>query len=241
VAYENPDQIKNILICQQGALDFQRGLLDLAEKKPWLRDVLRRPAALCRLIGRVLGAPTREEAVLLGDVTYDQNFGADNQSRAIEERTVSLLREQGECAFFEHDRVRNMEWFSGMYSRCDPFHWFMEGYKRQLNYASVKRLCYARRILTECAGKRIVLVGAGANAAELLKFFDFHGQADLQIEAIADNSAEKWGMFLSGIPVKPLDGAFEANTYVVTTFLYKNELIGQIRRLKGDGVTVISY
>lgn len=240
IPYKNPKQLLYIKRLQEGVLEFQQQFLELAEKKKELFKIVDKADELCKLVSRSFGAPTYEEAFYMGQLFYDQNFGADNQSKIIEEGALEKMRSKGLQQVFEQENFRNTEWYSGMNCLCDPLYYFKEAYKRNGYYEVYKRIFFAQRIIDLANHKKIILVGAGNGAILLMQFFQI-ANSNIEVEFIVDNNEKKIGTYRYGIPVVSIQQESESNIYVITSFLYIEELTAQIEKVKGKDVTIIHY
>lgn len=240
ISYKDTNEIKYMQRLQEGVLEFQKNFYIFAEKKPHLYDVIKNGKVLCQIVSRSLGAPTHKEAYYMGNLFYDQNFGADNQCKIVEKDTLDTMKKLGINEFFKSDRVRNQEWFSGMYALCEPFYYVKKGYQKKYDYTMFKRVCYVEKIIEQFAGQSIVLVGGGVAAREILELIH-SAEQNIHIEAIVDNSIDKQGTYMHGSPIMPMETEFASKTYVITTFLYVEELEEQIKKAKGNNVKIIHY
>jgi HAD superfamily hydrolase (TIGR01549 family) len=239
IKYVNSDQMSNIGKCQEGILAFQKEYFKLRKKKPIIERLKERPEELVRIIGRLTSTPLHSEARILGDLYFDQNFGADQQWKVIDQEIVNKIKEQGLYNFHAQSNSRQIEWYAGLYALNDPFYYFNRYYTKKGWNEKVKRLAFAQHIRDISSGK-LVIVGAGAAGRDIYNYLRMAGDNEL-VECFVDNDIAKQNTYLYGKKVCSIDDNFESDTYVVGSFAYISEITNRIRSAKGDKVRIISY
>lgn len=240
VAYLDTDEMEKIEILQQGVLDFQAAYLELAQRKPCIRQVVKKPEELCKIVARSLNMPAIEEAKYFSELFYDQNFGADFQMPVLSEDKRRQIYKKGVNRCIEESIMSGVDWVAGARVFEDPLYFYKECYLQNQCFTVYKAICLVERIIKSCAGQKIVLVGAGARADELLHFFKMAEHVEM-IEALTDKASDRQGTYLYGIPVKRLEDNFQSDIYVITSYEHEMEMAAQVQKIKGAGVKIIRY
>jgi len=239
INYDNAEQLSNIKKCQEGIMDFQREYFKLRKRKSSINDLKYRPEELVKIIGRLTSSPLYTEAKILGDLYYDQNFGANKQWKIIDQVTINKIKESGMYRFLAQENSRQIEWYAALNVLNDPFYYFTSYYIRNGWNQKIKRLAFAQFIHKNTTGK-LVIVGAGAAGRDIYKYLRLAGSEEL-VECFVDNDISKQDTYIYGKKVCSIDERFEADTYVVGSFAYITEIVDRIRTAKGHEVKIMTY
>lgn len=239
VAYLDADELEKIEILQQGVLDFQAAYLELAQRKSCIKQIVKKPEELCKIVARSLNMPTIKETKSFSELFYDQNFGAEFQMPVLSEDKQRQIYKKGVNRCIEEGIISGGDWVSGARVFEDSFYYYKEYYLQNRCYTMYREICLVERIIKSYAGQKIVLVGAGARADELLHFFKLAEYTEM-IEAVTDRSSDKQGTYLHGIPVKSLADDFQSDIYVITSYEHEMEMVAQVKKIKGACVKIIS-
>ena len=240
VAYLDADEMEKLEILQQGVLGFQTAYLALAQRKPCIRQAIKKPDELCKIVARSLNMPTIEEAEAFSSLFYDQNFGADFQIPVLGKDKREQICKKGVNRCIEESIMSEVDWVAGARVFEDSLYYYKECYLQNRWVTVYKEICLVEKIIKSCTGQKIVLVGAGVKADELLYFFRIAGHTEM-IEALTDKSSDRQGTYVHGIPVKRLEDDFQSEIYVITSYEYEMEMAAQVRKIKGSGVKIIQY
>lgn len=222
---------------QLGMLNFQKKYYELLKAKKQLVNI--NVEELVNIIGRLLAYPTRKEAMYIGNMYFEQNFGIDERWQIISQEKLDLYKEIGFTKFFLQNKGRKYEWYQGMDAYLDGF----QNYKR-IMYPSRNRSTYKYCLFTEQISRllgKFVLVGAGTYFKDIILFLNMVNETD-KLEMVIDSNKFLIGQEICGQKVFRLDTKIESNCFVITPLDINvvNEISEELKKIHGDNIRIIS-
>ena len=93
-------------------------------------------------------------------------------------------------------------------------------------------------IFSELKGKKITIYGAGIHTSSLLEKFPILNK--LNITSISDKNKDLWGQKVANIKViSPAEIGRYANTIIISSFKFENEIYKELKSLHGDQIKII--
>lgn len=229
------EQLKMMQFVQNGIISFQEQFFKLRNKKGKL--INQRPEELLMLVGRLMNYPTKREALEIGKMKYDQNFGIDETWQIISETKLEKYRDMGYGDFLFNHEDREDEWYQGMDTCLDGLAnykkiMFSKRYIRQYEYCLfVERICKLK-------GK-FILVGAGNHLIDIVAFLEIMGERE-RIVGVVDSNKYLQHLQVCGYEVFPLEKRMECEQYVITAVSKKTirELIFKLTELFGTNIII---
>ena len=240
ISYDQ-DQMRAVRFVQMGALNFQREYFKLKAQKG---DLLLRSGyenETLKIMQRLLQYPTTKEANMIGNLSFDQNFGIDLHWSIISKPELGVYKEWGYGRFVHEGKARLDEWYRGMDAVINPLGYIKDALFLHRNSESYKMLLFTERIISAYQGS-MVLVGAGGDCFWLLPYLDMADRLK-DIEVILDNRSALLGKPIKGIPVVDYSAVLKQKTFVITPtdMQVVQKLQKEIRSQYGDRVKIFDY
>lgn len=235
------NQMRAVRLVQMGALNFQREYFKLkAKKREWL---------LCRgyeketlkLILRLLQYPTTKEAKMIGNLSFDQNFGIDSRWKIISKPEFEGYKELGYERFTHEGKARLDEWYRGMDAAINPLGYIKDALFFQRNSENYQMLLFTERIISAYRDG-MVLVGAGKACFWLLPYLEMADRLQ-DVEAILDNKSALLGSYIRGIPVREYSAGLKQKSFVITPTDIEvvQKLKKDIQKHYGSNIQIFDY
>ncbi|WP_456277645.1 hypothetical protein [Bacillus sp. AK128] len=239
------DEIEWKKACAEGVLLFQDMWYHLCNKKPQLKNsLLSQKRQIGMILSRVVDIPTYSEAINLGELTHDDNFGSDHVSSICRDEDTLLMGEMGVKDYLSFTRngweYGGTYWPQGVVTKKYPFYFYQsylqENYKG--DYATVLNEMVSR--IREAGYQTISIFGAGEAGRKLAGIISLHG---LKVEYFIDSNSELWGKNIDGVPIIALNKAYELNVtvFVIGSLAYFNEIRQTIKEKYNKGVEPIIF
>lgn len=235
-------QIQKINFIQKGVLAYQDIYLELREEKAVLNLEESDRIGLLRHLQRLLSNPLEKEAIELGQLCYDQNFGANNFERIIDSDLVAMSKKAGIEIFWSQLYTKGIQWYSGINSINDGMFYPKHVLFLKSRLWAVRWICLLQKILMQLSGKQIILAGAGGNLRTILTILSALDKLNV-IEGIIDNDAILHGVKITGIEIYEVDHLFQSNIYLITTTKknFCGELYEQLKKINNRDNVIYSY
>ena len=230
-------QMKSMETVQAGILSFQTALYAACREKG--RRIRQEGGELLKLASRLMAYPLKKEAMLLGDMQYDQNFGIDEIWNIISPENLRHYEAMGYNAFTHQKLAREDEWYPGMDVCIDSLvHYRRLMFHKRAGF-SYQYAMYAERVCQ--SGQSFVLVGAGNRLKEMLMYIRMMAEEE-KIESIVDNDTDLQKENILGCPIRALESKTQSRLYAITVSQRETveELTRHLRRIKGTGITIMS-
>lgn len=241
ICKENPYseyQLKMMEAVQAGVINFQNILYTVYDKKG--EQIVQNGGALLKIVSRLMAAPLKREAELIGKMQYDQNFGMDKKWRIISPEHLESYKVMGYNQFVHQKKAREDEWYQGMDVHIDELVFYKRIMFHRRNEVWYQYALYAERICHEC--NSFVLVGAGKRLRWILLYLHLMNK-ESKIAFVADNDENLQKEKILGYPVRALETESECDCYVLTTGKRKLifEMTRQLYEIKGKGIEIINF
>ncbi|TWG31877.1 putative HAD superfamily hydrolase [Geobacillus sp. C56-T2] len=223
-----PKEIHWKKICAEGVKTFQFLWYHLINIKPQLKnEVFKRKREIAKILTRVIEMPTMEEAINLGELSHEDNFGSQYVRKICNDSDINLLDKLGVntyISFTSHGwEYGKSYWPQGVVTRKYPFYLYSY-YLKQRNHGSYV-IVFNEMIsrVREMGYREIAIYGAGEAGRHLLKLAILHG---MNVKCFIDSNKKLWGKRIEGILVKSLKEAFDdgINVFVVGSLAYYKEI-----------------
>ncbi len=223
-----PKEIHWKKICAEGVKTFQFLWYHLINIKPQLKnEVFKRKREIAKILTRVIEMPTMEEAINLGELSHEDNFGSQYVRKICNDSDINLLDKLGVntyISFTSHGwEYGKSYWPQGVVTRKYPFYLYSY-YLKQRNHGSYV-IVFNEMIsrVREMGYREIAIYGAGEAGRHLLKLAILHG---INVKCFIDSNKKLWGKRIEGILVKSLKEAFDdgINVFVVGSLAYYKEI-----------------
>jgi predicted HAD superfamily hydrolase len=217
-------------IAWQGILAFQDSWFYLQDAKLHLRsELLSRPREILQVVHRLIDFPTLEEALLLGDLHFEDNWGSNACSSICTQADEQNLRINGPERLlerlyfgFKNGKIR---WPQAVVTRSMPNYLL----KRHAMGNSVNSyLSIMSGLVSEIqqAGfSQITVYGAGQVGRALIKAATLH---QLKVAYVVDRKESLWGQFVDGVEVISLQQAIDKklNIFAIGSLAFNKEIKG---------------
>jgi len=209
-------QVHAMKCLQKGIKSFQNVYYSMVEKKPYLRRWVSKSEELCKIIGRLHSYPITTEAKWIGQLEYDQNFGANTLNKIIDDSMLKHCRMTKVTDFYGADRGNSINWYSGLnVLAVDRFFYCKNMAFADRRYVYLSMIYLTERILNETSD-RVVLVTAGEMTKIVLQLLSIVGELR-RVVGIVDNDVMVHKSKIGGIEIYPVDYEFDNPLYVFTT------------------------
>ncbi|WP_018305798.1 HAD-IA family hydrolase [Desulfitobacterium hafniense] len=235
------NQKRAVRLVQMGALNFQREYLKLKAKKSQQLLGSDYEKETLRLMLRLLQYPTTREAKMIGNLSFDQNFGIDAQWKIISQSELDVYQKWGYGRFVHEGKARLDEWYRGLDAVINPLGYIKEALFFHRNSENYQMLLFAERIM-RAYGDSMVLVGAGKDCFWLLPYLEMADRLQ-DVEVILDSRSALLGASLKGIPVKDYTAELNQKSFVITPINAEvvQKLSQEIRKHYGEDVLIFDY
>lgn len=170
---------------------------------------------------RLCSFPTNREAKLLGELEYDQNFGANTLTKIVSNDDIVSRDNLGFDDYFSFARGTGANWFSGLNAICDPGIYAKNIFLLNRKYAYMSLLLLVEKSMTISSERPIVLVGAGKNGKMMIMLYSLFGKK--QPVLILDNNPDIQNSNIGGITIKGVEYAPSVkNAFYVFSVTVKN-------------------
>jgi len=236
-------QIKAIKSLQQGILDFEDEYLTHIERMSIseLKKKARESIVICE---RLMKYPTCEEVKYLKELVYDQNFGVDIFSSIIDKAIVDEFMCTPTDEYDKKQHGNSIVWRSGLYSYKDPFYYLRLISRVKSRFVVCGYIANIEEAVKKARseGKKITLIGAGANLSQFITYISLCYSLDL-IDNIVDNSKDKQGASYLGHNVEAMNKIGRDSIYLCTvkSKAAYDSLKKQIENIVGYGIELIGY
>lgn len=164
-----------MLELQRGVLSFQSILLKNIKNHPELVKSQAIYKEVCNGLLRLCSYPTRKEAEMIGQLEYDQNFGANVLNKIISEGQLSKFYEQDFDSYYSKNQGTGANWFSGINSIKYPSIYLKNIFlgNRKYKYLALTEMC--NKSIEYSQERDIALVGAGENGRMMILIYYYLG------------------------------------------------------------------
>lgn len=170
---------------------------------------------------RLCAFPTSKEAELLGELEYDQNFGANVLTKIISKEDIENRRDKGFDDYFAFVSGTGANWFSGINAICEPGIYAKNVFLLNRKYKYISLLSLAEKSLTYSNDRPIIIIGAGENGKMLITLFSLLGKK--QPISIIDNNPNIDNSNIGGIIIRrPNDQSLTNDAFYVFSVMVKN-------------------
>jgi predicted HAD superfamily hydrolase len=230
-------QLEMMSCVQKGIMNFQKKYFELCKIKR--AEIRQDPGQLLMLVGRMMNAPTRKEANMIGEMQYDQNFGINESWTIISDQKLEEYKKLGYTEFVYQEKAREDEWYQGMDACLNG----LDNYKKicflkrnglQYKYALfVERICKSE--------KTFVLVGAGDRLKDVIAFLNILDETK-RIEMVMDSNPFLQEIEVCGQKVFPISTKTKSNCFVITAInkTVVEEISELLKDIHGKDVKIIS-
>ncbi len=215
-------------VCHQGMYAFQQLWFYFHNCKRYLaKSLLYRKEELIKLLHRFVGFPTFAEAVHVGNLSHDDNFGSQASSKICTEENERTMNELG-IPHFLHLSVLSYKkwkvyWPQAVVTRKEPRYLFQQYVKINDSFSYSNTMS---RLASEVAndGNRKVIVYGGGEVGQ--SFMNIVHLFHLDVECIVDRNEALWGQKLNEVEIVSLDEAVKrgVHVYVVASFSFADDI-----------------
>jgi len=227
-------------ICHEGVIEFQKLWFYLCESKPYIRqELINNGRELLKLLHRFISMPTFEEAMEMGNLSVDENYGSDYVSKLCTEDQQKIIKQIGIEKFLRKCRYgikekdinyRNIYWPQALVTRQDPYYFVRRQlqYNEQSGYLNIMSDMILQ-ILEEGINE-IIIYGAGEAGKYLLRAAQLYG---MNVKYFVDRKESLWGTYIEGIEVISLNQAVRSGirTYAIGSMAFIDEIRSNIEQI----------
>lgn len=237
-------QIAAMHTVQAGIKVYQKEFLKIAQKKEHIRQVRNRAVESCRILERLFCYPLKQEVDYLADLVYDQNFGSNTFSQILSRQSIEKFVTATWEKFYCGLNSTEILWYSGMNSHANPTFYLEHFYLINRSYRRLSLLLMTKKAVERASGKKMILIGAGANTKEALRYLSVLGKAD-EVVKIVDNDIKIHNSNLSGILIDKVDTLTPQKDVFYFYTTTKKEIFDSVHQQIGyilnDSYEYISY
>lgn len=229
--FSNQDEVQLKEKCVDGIMSFQQLWFYLKSCKKINEDMIFKKKEFCKLIHRLIDFPAQQEALLIGNLSHDDNFGSKAINKICSSHDERLIRELGTENFLEGNLMSfnsgRVYWPQGTATKNDPGYLFKTfiKYHDSTNYLST--MTSLIHSIKKQKVKKIIIYGAGEAGRSLLQVAQLFG---IQVDYIVDKNPSLWGFEIAGVKILPLTEAMHKSldVYAIGSFAYAKEIKKEI-------------
>lgn len=197
-------QIDAMYEVQAGIKAYQKEFLKIAKDKEHIRRPEHRAVESCRIMERLFCYPLKQEVNYLADLVYDQNFGSNTFSPILSKKIVEKMETTTWEKFYCGLNSTEIVWYSGLNAHVNPTCYLEAFYMLNRSYRKLSLLLMTKKAIERASGKKIILIGAGVNAKEVLHFVSVLGKT-AEITKIVDNDKNVHDSYMAGIRIDKVE------------------------------------
>ena len=226
---EGVDNERLTQIAFEGALQFQKLWFSFRTNKPrFAKEAIDNRREVLQVLHRMIDMPRKCEAMMLGGLEADTNFGTNYKKGIITEEHLVLAKEKGvdfvdKCNVSYTYQNSNITWPKGVVTLLDEFYYVRRALKNGSQNEIIKSLQEVVEQVQEDGIKEVALYGAGENGRQ---FYFLCQMYNIKATCFIDRKESIWGTFKEGVEVMGIDEAMRRGnkTFIVTSLFSISEI-----------------
>lgn len=231
------EQIKKVRIAQEGMLAYEKAYVELASQNNRIKGIEDKASELIKLVDRLYMLPTQEEAEKIGNLSHDENYGADVLNKICKTEDIELIKQEGIDAFIEHTAQNRIMWLEGAVTQADPAY-YMEKLLDEGQSEYEKSILGVAKKVKKYKESNIAILGAGKAGKRLYSYLKMY---HIPVKAFLDNNKKLHGQNIDNIPILPVEYQVGIDVIAIGSLAYINELTGQVKKEYGDSIKIIYH
>lgn len=237
--------VKNAV--HKGIFMFQEMWFYLTEQKPWiLNRLLSKKRDWVKLIHRLLDMPNYNEALHIGNLYFDENFGSKFVSKFVTNEDNKMLDNLGIEDFLKINsggyRMNRVSWPQGVVTKKYPsylFNHYLQNNKPNNYLAKMLNIIYR---LKEYNYTEFIIYGAGEAGEALLQVAKLN---NMTVNNIVDRKEALWGTYINGVEVVSLEHVIkysDHHVFGIGSFSFAGEIKHDIiQRYKNENIEPVIF
>ncbi|MED3843648.1 hypothetical protein P9213_01370 [Geobacillus stearothermophilus] len=215
-------------ICQQGMFIFQKLWFYFKDnKEKTAQMVFSKKTDICKLVHRLIDLPSYQEAMKIGDLSHDDNFGTTSINKICTSENEKLVSDMGIPSFlnrclysYQNGKVY---WPQAVVTRKNPSYLFKKYVKLNDTFSYLAIMSQMVSKVIDEGNKKVIVYGAGEAGHALMQAAHLFS---LEVECIVDRNKSIWGQKISGVEIVSLDEAIERglHVYLIASFAFAHEI-----------------
>ncbi|MGD6940724.1 hypothetical protein ACQCT6_01635 [Cytobacillus gottheilii] len=217
--------------CQGGIQYFQQLWYYLKRIKPNIKDVLySQKEDYSEILNRVIKMPLYKEAVNLGNLKYDENFGSEFVSTICTSKDIDLLNNKGIERFLNDCTVGYrryfVNWPEGVITLSEPYYIFEYKLKHSSPLYLIQMIDIAKQIKSHNIDE-IIIYGAGEAGKVLFEAAQLY---NIKVICFVDRNNQLWGNMVQGTKIISLKETFllEDPVFAIGSFSFVKQIKDEI-------------